>query len=365
MKKTLFLSFIIALTAIAYSCKKSANSTVGTTYLDLPATADVYSTFSTDPLFNQKATLGRVLFYDGHLSVNNAVSCGSCHKQALGFADNAALSMGYQGLPTKRNSKSLSNLNGDDPTNLAINTPGSPLFWDGREDILQNLIARPITNHAEMGIEDPNTLPAKLSVITFYNPLFANAYGDSSITTARISECISDFMVAIQSHNTRFDQYLQTGSTSSFSALEVTGMNLFLTKYNCGNCHHIFTSTYTDDDFHDIGLDINYADMGRGTITGNASDNGKFRVPSLRNVCLSAPYMHDGRFATLGDVIDHYSQNIQNSPNLDVQLTDSTGQAMKMNISSQEKTAIIAFLGTLTDYQLVTDPKFSNPFKTK
>jgi len=355
---------ILMLTFIVFSCRKNTQKPTGTVYLDMPATPYVYSAISSDTAYNQKSSLGRVLFYDPHLSVNNAISCGSCHKQALGFADNAAFSTGFEGMLTKRNSKSIVNLGGDQFVNFSISEPGSPLFWDGREEILQNLVARPVTNHVEMGIEDTGVLPSKLAGQSYYNQLFVSAYGDGSITMARISECVADFLVSIQSVNTRFDQFTNQGQ-NVFSPSEQYGYNLFTTKYNCENCHHLQQNTYTTEDFKDIGLDANYADLGRGAVTKVTTDNGTFRVPSLRNVALSAPYMHDGRYKTLSDVIDHYSHGIMNSPNLDPQLRDSTGRAMQMNIPEADKQALIAFLSTLTDFDLVSDPKFSNPFKIK
>ena len=388
MKKNISILVIVALVAVVYSCKKNAQQLGGTVYLDLPATPYVYnpqpsfSFFPYDSSINHKATLGRVLFYDTHLSLNNAVSCGSCHKQALGFSDNVALSAGYQGMLTKRNSKSISNITGDslDFADINNNHNQLPLFWDGRVMVLQDLISHPVTNHVEMGISDFSVLPPKLSALPYYSQLFVNAYGDGSITTDRVAECISMFLVSIQSRTTRFDDFMKyensNGNGNNFnfvatanpvlSQLETQGYNLFFSTYNCGNCHHLNTSSaYTMENFNDIGLDKNYKDMGLGTISGNSFDNGKFKVPSLRNVALSAPYMHDGRYQTLGDVIDHYSHNIQPSPNLDFQLQDSLGHPKQMNIPDADKQALIAFLNTLTDYQLVTDPKFSNPFKVK
>ena len=267
---------------------------------------DINTTNYPDKSINQKATLGRVLFYDNHLSVNNAVSCGSCHKQAAGFADDAAFSVGFEGRLTGRNSKSIVNITGDSLM-FNVGDPGLPLFWDGREDVLQNLIARPVTNHVEMGVSDYSTLTGKLAQLGYSSPLFMNAYGDSTITATRMSECVAIFVASIQSHNTRFDQFVPTNRFFStvpqhpevFSAQEYTGYNLFMNTYQCQNCHHIFSSTYSTDDFRDIGLDANYTDLGMGVITGNSTDNGKFRTPNLRNVALSAPYMHDGRFKTL------------------------------------------------------------------
>jgi cytochrome c peroxidase len=293
-----------------------------------------------------------VLFYDGHLSINNAVSCGSCHKQTLGFADNKTLSVGFEGRLTKRNSIGFNNI-----------SFGTTLFWDGRENNLANLALRPLTNHVEMGITDEAYLPAKLSALSYYTPLFLNAFGDNQVTNERISNAIATFLRSISSNNSRFDQY-NNGNKEAMTALEIQGMSLFSTKYNCASCHSSsFGGYYGFNNFKDIGLDENYADNGRGTVSANKADQGTFRIPNLRNVALTAPYMHDGRYATLNDVLEHYSHNIKSSPNLDPLLKDKDGKARAMNISDNEKLAIIAFLNTFTDYTTVADPKFSNPFK--
>ncbi len=369
MKKIIISICIVALMAIAYSCNKSINPPSGTVYLDLPSKAYTYfnkESLSFDNTLNEKATLGRVLFYDGHLSVNNTIACATCHKQNNGFADNVAFSTGFEGRLTKRNSKSILNLIGFDSffEKNSIYSVGQSLFWDGRENILANLVDRPITNHVEMGIDDANTIPSKLVSLPFYNSLFKNAYyGDSTITSARISECIAIFMASIQSKSSKYDQYLQ-GNIMVLNASETNGMNLFNGKYNCGSCHHLQTNFYTMSDFKDIGLDESYTDLGLGNITQSTVDNGKFRVPSLHNVALTAPYMHDGRFKTLDEVLEHYSHNILNSPNLDTALK-SGSQPISMNISTEDKAALIAFLNTLTDFTTIVDPKFSNPFKVK
>ena len=357
MKKTVTLLTMTALVIAAYSCKKnSATSNLKTASLVLPATTEQFYSNNGGSLFtdslNKVATLGKVLFYDGHLSINNAVSCGSCHKQALGFADSKTLSVGFEGRLTKRNSIGFNN--------IGFSTS---LFWDGRENNLNNLAIRPLTNHVEMGITDVDYLPAKLSALSYYTPLFQNAYGDNQVTNERISGAIAVFMRSISSNNSRFDQY-NNGNKQAMSALEIQGMSLFSTKYNCASCHSgSFGGYYGFNNFKDIGLDENYGDNGRGTVSANKADQGTFRIPNLRNVALTAPYMHDGRYATLNDVLEHYSHNIKNSPNLDPLLKDKDGIARAMNISDNEKLAIIAFLNTFTDYNTVADPKFSNPFK--
>lgn len=382
MKKSITLGLIIGMIVIAYSCKKNSDipTSNSTVYLDLPTTVAKYYPTMGDTV-NNIATLGRVMFYDTHLSINNAVACGSCHKQQFAFADNTAFSAGYQNRPTLRNSPPIQNLlinQGPIFTN-SNNSPitffsNSKLFWDGREVNIQNLISRPIDNHIEMGMSDMSVLPQKLSGLYYYPALFSAAYGSTEITADKISNAIATFIASINATHTRFDDAIGNNvllgsafNLNMLTAVEQRGYNLFMTKYNCGNCHHIITNSYDDSTaFMDTGLDPVYSDNGRGAISGNAADNGKFKVPSLHNVALTAPYMHDGRFKTLDEVLEHYSHGIQNSPNLNINLKDSlTLRPIQMNISSDEKAAIIAFLNTFTDNQMISDPKFSNPFKVK
>jgi len=371
MKKSIAVLSIVALVGVVYSCKKSASVTGGTAYLDLPSSTYTYfnSGFPDSSIGspNKVATLGRVLFYDTHLSINNAISCGSCHKQALGFADNVAFSTGYQGKLTKRNSIGISDIAGV-----------GAFFWDGRENNITNLALRPLTNHVEMGVEDYNVLSAKLAALPYYSNLFNDAFGDNQVTPDRIASAIAMFMQAISSNNTRLDEFAN-GNSSALTAQELNGKFLFDTKYNCGSCHLNGNGNggsggygggggggfITMPSFLDIGLDNSYTDLGNGVISGMTSKNGTFKVPNLHNVALTAPYMHDGRYKTLDEVLDHYSHNIMNSANLDSRLTDGAGHPMQKNITSEDKAAIIAFLGTLTDHHMITDPKFSNPFKVK
>lgn len=368
MNKFLFIAGIAGFIT-AVSCHKSIQGPSGTTTLELPSSTAEYFTAGVqyqNPNINEKATLGRVLFYDGHLSLNNAISCASCHKQALGFADNVAFSTGYEGRLTGRNSQPIANLGGTDLMFQfdLINSTSGILFWDGRETNVKNLVARPITNHVEMGITDVSELPAKLSSLPFYPDLFKKAFGDEEITADRISQSIAAFLISIRSQNTRFDKY-KLGDKTALNALELQGMSLFTQKYNCESCHRTITDMYSSSGFVDIGLDEVCTDPGNGAVNNIPENRGKFAVPGLRNIALSAPYMHDGRFKTLNDVLDHYSHGIQNSPNLSPLLRDESNKPMAMNISDQEKQAIIAFLNTMTDFTMITDPKFSNPFKTK
>lgn len=365
MKKSIPICIAIALIVVA-ACNKHKNpeATGGTFYLDLPAQTDEYFSKASVGIdeaeqLNRIATLGRVLFYDTRLSVNNAVSCGSCHKQAAGFADNVQFSRGFEGRLTSRNSPGFNGLN-----------EFSPLFWDARENSLTDLIARPISNHVEMGVEDLSALPAKLNDVSYYQPLFERAYGRKTINLDQISEAIATFVSAVGF--VPMGKPMAGGSEEGLTATQLYGKKLFDTRYNCGQCHiGGNTNGYGGNQgrMEDIGLDAVYTDKGHGAITGRAEDMGRFKVPNLTNVALTAPYMHDGRFATLEEVLDHYSHGINNTPNLAMalreNLMDPTSAPRKMNISEDDKKAIIAFLHTLNDNTAITATKFSNPFKVK
>jgi len=255
----------------------------------------------------------------------------------------------------------------------------SGLFWDGREGILQTMVLKPIGNHVEMGISDMNVLNHKLSSIPYYRELFTKAFDSPEITTEKIGKALSSFLLSITSRNTKADHGMMTMALidkvnaidaslphGELSAIEGRGMNLFMTVYDCNACHqvqnpHGYVMAGT---FANIGLDAQYADNGLQNVTKRSSDAGRFKIPSLRNVALTAPYMHDGRFATLDEVLNHYSEGIANHPNLDRRLKKD-GQPMRLQIPQHDKEAIIAFLHTLTDYEMINDPKFSNPFKIK
>lgn len=350
-------------------------------------------------------TLGRVLFYDTRLSLNNSISCASCHKQTLAFSDNAALSRGFENRVTPRNSMAIQNIISDafqefilpadttgnsdtiaiDPSVIGY-MPGVPvspdfvatptsLFWDGRESNLKLMVTRPIMNHIEMGIHDMDALAQKLNQIPEYKPLFQKAFGEQTVTSERISQGLSAFLLSIRSNQSKFDKAMivrnnavtfdiKPGNTIdggvmvNLTAQEELGRQLFFNKFNCNNCHDA-------NGFADIGLDASPKDMGLMETTHFDQHRGQFKIPSLRNVELTGPYMHDGRFKTLEQVIEHYSNGINNSPNLDHRLKGLDGRPLKMNMSVGEVKAIAAFLTTLTDYQMISDQRFSNPFKVK
>jgi cytochrome c peroxidase len=310
---------------------------------------------------NHKATLGRVLFYDTYLSKNNSISCGSCHKQAIGFSDDATFSLGFENHTTSRNTLPIQNVT--NTGSFAFSNPS--LFWDGRANFLPTMVLMPMLNHVEMGMSDMNEIVEKVKSRPYYNNLFANAYGTVDIDIQNIADALSSFVSSIFSANTRFD--FERNGMANFNALEQEGMNLFFTKYDCNSCHKTdqLNGYEMGGGFVNIGLDQVYSDKGLENVTNLAADNGKFKIPNLRNIALTGPFMHDGRFNSLEKVLDHYSTGIANSSALDVRLKDDQGNPKKMNITQHEKKALLAFLNTLTDYTMITDPKFSNPFKVQ
>lgn len=309
------------------------------------------------------ATLGRVLFYDKKLSLNNTIACASCHHQDKAFADGQQFSTGFEGRITTRNS-------------MAIINPvvQNNLFWDSRSKTIHDLSLQPVKNHIEMGMENLDRLVDKLNNTEYYKPLFKKAFGSETITSENISKAISQFVGSITTSRSRFDAGLNN-NFSNLNDLERLGMELFNSdKAKCASCHGgsnmsaldgpndpyggggEFSSSGDLRGATNIGLDIIYKDNGLG--------DGKFRIPSLRNIELTNPYMHDGRFSTLEEVLDHYSQGIKPHKHLDVKFTDGKGNVKPLNLTSLEKKAIIAFLKTLTDRELTVDPKWSNPFRS-
>ena len=300
---------------------------------------------------NAGAALGRVLFYDKRLSLNQTVSCSSCHQQASGFSDPAKFSRGFNGGLTGRNSMGLSN---------ARWYQRRRFFWDERAATLEAQVLQPIQNSVEMGMTLP-ALETRLAAEPFYQDLFANAFGSSAVTADRISRALAQFVRSIISVNAKYDQ----GATVNFTNLtaeENLGRQLFLSpRTACAACHG--TDNFVPGPaINNNGLENPYLDKGVGEVSGRPQDEGLFKVPSLRNIELTAPYMHDGRFATLEQVIEHYNSGVVNHPNLSPPLCTPQGQPRRLNLTASEKAALVAFLKTLTDPGLATDPRLSDPF---
>lgn len=327
-----------------------------------------------NPVTDAGATLGRVLFYDKKLSANGTVACASCHEAEHGFSDPDVFSEGFDGELTRRHSMGI--------VNARFYADGR-FFWDERAETLEEQVLMPFQDEVEMGL----TLEELVNITseqTYYPPLFDDAFGDETITSDKIARALAQFVRSMVSTTSKYDD-ARSDVTSAimdfpeFTDQENLGKRLFylprqLTNGengNCVGCHQTevfigplpgnpgpLTSFATSN-----GLDpTSTTDLGVNEATGNPNDIGKFKFPSLKNISIRPPYMHDGRFATLEEVIEHYSSGIQNHANLISPLVNPDGEVGQFNFSEEEKEALIAFLNTLTDSQMMADEKYSDPF---
>jgi cytochrome c peroxidase len=312
-----------------------------------------------NPTTQQGVYLGRLLFYEPRLSANNTLSCGSCHQQSKAFTDGKAFSEGVDHVPTPRNAMSLTNL-----------LWTRRFFWDGRVSGLEQQAAVPLTNPHEMG-QALAISAKKLSADKQYPALFKLVYGDDAITGDRIVKAVAQFERTLISANSKYDQYLRNAYQPT--ADELKGMELFNREpqpekgtrgANCGHCHG-GVKNYNEL-FHNNGLDSIPKDNGIEAVSGLTTDRGRFKVPTLRNIALTAPYMHDGRFKTLAEVVDHYSDHVRESASLSTFLRGESNEVggKTLKLLPEEKKQIIAFLNMLTDYTFISDPRFSDPHQS-
>lgn len=315
------------------------------------------NTPNTNLVTDEGATLGRVLFYDKALSLNHATSCASCHSQETGFTDNRQFSIGFEGGFTGRNSMSLANARYYEPEHF---------FWDERAATLEDQVLMPIQDQVEMGMT-LDSLVNRLAATDYYPVLFEEAFGDATITSDRISLALAQFVRSMVSFESPFDEALTAnggsmeGNLPGLSVLENLGKDIFFGRGNCDNCHE--TALFIAEEAFNTGLDAGTGmDDGVGAISGRMDELGLFKVPSLRNVALGAPYMHDGRFETLRDVVEFYNNGVQDHPNLSREMTGRNGQIRRLNLDNEEIEALVAFMETLTDQEFITDEKFSDPF---
>lgn len=309
-----------------------------------------------NPMTVEGVALGRMLFYDPILSSDSTMSCATCHRQELAFTDGQATSPGVRGIRGKRSSMSLAN--------LAFNPKG--FFWDGRVQTLEEQALIPVEDHIELN-ESWENVEKKLQRHKNYPALFRKAFGiekKSEITRDLAVKAIAQFERTFISGNSKFDRivWLNEGWLSDE---EERGRRLFffepadVNHPGCSHCH--FDPLYTDNNFHNNGLDAvpnleAFADLGLGAVTKNRFDNGKFRVPTLRNIELTAPYMHDGRFQTLEEVLDQYATGGHGVENEDVNI-------IPFPLTEQNKQDLIAFLKTLTDTSFTNNPNLKDPSK--
>jgi len=300
------------------------------------------TTPAVNPITDAGATLGRVLFYDKRLSSTNTHSCGSCHEQQHGFANVDRFPMGAAGERGTRNAMAI--------VNARFNIHNK-YFGDQRTDTLEALALQPIENQTELANTVPNAL-RKLREADFYPPLFQAAFGTPEISADRVAKALAQFVRSLVSYRARVDEAypgIRGIADPAFSPLLTAQENLGASLFISGTCGHCHTSmAFIGLDPRNNGLDEVPADPGAG--------NGEFRVASLRNIARTAPYMHDGRFATLREVIDHYDHGVKDSAHT------SLRSGFRLNLTEEEKLALEAFLLTFTDDAMLSDPKFSDPF---
>lgn len=311
---------------------------------------------SDNPLTVAKVALGRRLFYENLLSGDGTMNCASCHVQADGFSDKNQFSTGIAGLQGGRQAMPV--------FNLAWHS--NQFFWDGRADKLRDQAIKPIQDALEMN-ETMENVRTKLKASSIYPGLFTQAFEDGEINDKNIALALEAFMFTIVSTDSKYDQY-QRGE-ASLTASEERGRELFFAEYNpsfpnlsgadCAHCHG--GSNFENDNYMNNGLDeeANITDEGRSVVTGNQNDRGKFKVPSLRNVAATGPYMHDGRFTTLEEVVEHYNSGIKSSNSLDPALANT--QTTGLMLDAQDKIDLVNFLKTLTDPTFLSNPKYTKP----
>jgi len=337
--KRLFLP-ILVLCILTSSCEQDTLLDDGVSALDLQFPE--VPMFADNPMTEEGKLLGRMLFYEKSLSSTNEISCASCHKQELAFSDGEALAIGVKDKVGPRHSMTLAN----------VGFFRNGFFWDGRSTRLKDLALLPIQNELEMDETLENVIQ-KLADQTMYKEQFHKAFGDSLITEHKIGKALEQFLMSLISNNSRYDQ--ASRGEIELTESELSGEVVFISK-GCNDCHSGFN--IDDIRFLNNGLDSeqDMTDLGRELVTEDEDDRAKFKTPSLRNIGVSAPYMHDGRFSTLDEVISHYSENVERSETVAGEVLGGFG------ISEERKADLINFLHTLTDESFLTDPQFSDPF---
>lgn len=310
-----------------------------------------------NPLTKQGVELGRMLFYDPMLSKDNSQSCSSCHLQIDAFSDIDRFSLGVEGEPGNRQAMAVFNMawhNND-------------FFWDGRANLLRDQALLPIQDPLEMN-ETLENVVNKLSNTKMYRDQFIRAFGSDEITSPKMALAMEQFMLSIVSFDSKYDKFL--AGEAQLSDSEERGRAIFFTEYNpffpdysgadCAHCHS--GANFENNLYMNNGLDIesNLQDMGREIVTQDPADRAKFKVPSLRNIALTPPYMHDGRFQTLEEVVDHYNAGIQPSSTADPTVINTMDSGLFLD--AQGKADLVNFLKTLTDETFLTNPDYASPF---
>jgi cytochrome c peroxidase len=346
--------YIFSLCLLYLSCSNEDPS-----YEPVPQPLDIPILFSDNiispviPIDNPQTVegvaLGKKLFFDRILSANGTQACASCHSPQHAFTDNTPTSDGIDGVFGTRNSMPL--------FNLAWNY-GERFNWDGKALSLERQAEEPVENPIELH-NDWDNVVSRLQNHPEYPELFSLAFKTPTITKELTTKAIAQFERTLISANSKFDKYALGEAT--LTPEELNGLDVFMRedKGDCFHCHgNPNNPLWTDNDFHNNGLDSSFSDLGLGGVTGDPNDNGKFKSPSLRNLAYTSPYMHDGRFATLDEVINHYSEGLQNSPTIDPLMKQIAQGGVQL--SDQDKADLKAFLLSLSDPSFVNNPAFQN-----
>ncbi|MEM8967020.1 MAG: cytochrome c peroxidase [Bacteroidota bacterium] len=339
-------SVLFAASLLLFSCQSEGDEgLMDVTYrFEKPANfPEPTYTFENNPVTPEGFRLGRRLFFDPLLSRDGSVSCSNCHQQGLAFADGPQhpFSVGVDNQLGIRNAPPLAN--------LAFKRE---FFWDGGVTHLDFVPTNAIENELEMDESLANVVD-KLNQHPEYPALFEQAFGVDTITSPYMLHAFSQFMVMMISANSKYDKYVRNEG-ETLTDEELKGMRLFEEK--CGACHS--GELFSDFSFRNNGISTTFSDEGRARITEHPSDIGKFRVPSLRNIARTAPYMHNARLKTLEEVLAHYASGVQESSTLDPLLND--GAQLGILMTDEEQAQIITFLETLTDYEFIADERFRN-----
>jgi cytochrome c peroxidase len=363
MKKLKYIAILMVITSVfLHSCKDDESDPQvvvhDTTAYSLDYGAFAAPTIPSDNVLSvQGVKLGRMLFYEKGLSGDGTLACAGCHRQEDAFSDTARFSTGIQGKFGGRQAMAIFNMLWHE----------NEFFWDGRAHLLRDQSILPIQDALEMD-ETLDNVVAKLSASQDYRDQFIRAFGNDEITSVKISQALEQFMNTIISNQSKYDKYL--AGDVQLDSSELRGKNLFFAEYNeffpdqsgadCAHCHS--GDNFQNNRYINNGLDkeADFGDLGRGKVSKDVKDNAKFKVTSLRNIELTPPYMHDGRFNTLEEVVDHYNGGLNTSSTIDpaLEATIKTG----LMLDAQEKADLVAFLKTLTDQNLRTDPRYSDPF---
>lgn len=354
-----FLACVFGLVVIVYACKKDETIAIQTPYaLQIPSHFPDMIIPADNPMTVEGVELGRKLFHDKMLSGDNTMSCATCHMPESSFSSPDQFSIGITGAVGTRNSMALINLGWQ-----------QFFFWDGRAKTLEAQILEPVPNPVEMHLQWKDA-EVRLNNSDEYKNLFLKAFGTTKIDSTLTSKAIAQFLRTMISGKSKYDIMYKYENNLPFdagdqeiyqsvTASEWAGYDLFksLNGADCFHCHN--GPLMQVKKFSNNGLDAAFADIGYGKVSGNANDNGKFKVPTLRNIALSAPYMHDGRFQTLDEVIEHYSTGVVLSPSIDplIEYANQGG----VQLDAFEKDLLKQFLMTLTDYEFVNNPDFKAP----